>query len=117
MSWQNFGTSVAAAAVGVGAWLLTTKVIGDMVDKQPVVAAVIEMLITLLFTGLYVYVIDKVFPQYFCPSQVAVPQEPPTQSGAPALAAPEASVTAAAAPVPATPAPATPAAVPATTAK
>lgn len=99
MSWQNFGTSVAAGAIAVGTWLLTTQVLGGMVETQPLVAAVIRIVISLLFLGLYVYVIDKAFPQYFCASQVAVPQEPPTQSGpAPAASPP----TAAALPAPTT---------------
>ena len=103
MSWQNFGTSVAAGAIAVGTWLLTTQVLGGMVETQPLVAAVIRIVISLLFLGLYVYVIDKAFPQYFCASQVAVPQEPPTQSGpAPAAASPAAPPTAAALPAPTT---------------
>jgi len=83
MSWQNFGTSVAVAAVGIGAWLATTQLIGEMTTASPIMAAVIRILLSLLAVGLFVYVIDKVVPQFFCSSQVAVPQETPSQAGSP----------------------------------
>lgn len=77
MNWANFGTSLATAAVGVAAWGIATKALGEQADSTTGVA--VRTVVTALVILLYVYIMNTVAPSYFCPAQVAVPLSPPEQ--------------------------------------
>lgn len=83
MSWQNFGTSVASGTVAVAVWLLATKVVGDLTTTQPMLALIVRVVATLICLGIFTFAIGNLYPSYFCGTQVAVPPQPPVQTGSP----------------------------------